>query len=348
MFNFIFNLIKNFHFQGISLLIAVLLSSQSLETNAQHSPVIGIKDTRFTLDGKPFEFFGVSFFNALYNPAFNESENDQLRWLQKFTNTGITVLRIWAEWNSTMGFVDAADSCILYNRDGSLKPLYLTRLKNLLRTTASLDMVVEIALFSAESKDIKLSDAAADKAVENITKALKPYRNIMFQIWNELDYRTLDYFKIIKTYDPARLVSNSPGGGGTLGNDRENAVLDYLSPHTSRHGRHWEEASEEIKGLITKFKKPVVDDEPARNGTRKFGGPKDGSYPFDHILHIYNIWKVGGHPIYHHDMFQTGKGSAAVPPSGIPDPDFSEYHKAVFEFIRLHKRYNEVEGSMVK
>ena len=129
-----------------------------------------------------------------------------------------------------MGLVDAADSCILYNRDGSLKPLYLSRLKSLLTATASQGMVVEMALFSAESKDIRLSDAAADKAVANITEALKPYRNIMFQIWNELDYRTLDYFKIIKTHDPARLVSNSPGGGGTLGNDKENSLLDYPSP----------------------------------------------------------------------------------------------------------------------
>jgi hypothetical protein len=344
MFNFIFDPLKNFHLRCTQLLITLFLSSQALQTNAQHSSVIAIKDTRFSLDEKPFEFFGISFFNALYNPAFNKSEADQLQWLQKFKNTGITVLRIWAEWNSSLGFVDVADSCILYNRDGSLKPLYLSRLKRLLEATASQNMVVEIALFSAESKDIKLSDASADKAVENITKALKPYRNITFQIWNELDYRTLDYYRIIKQHDPARLVSNSPGGGGTLGNDKENSVLDYLSPHTSRHGKHWEEAVEEIRGLMAKFKKPVVDDEPARNGTPKFGGPKDGSHPFDHILHIYNVSKVGGYSIYHHDMFQTGKGSPAVPPSGIPDPDFSEYHKAVFEFIKVHKKYSQPEA----
>ena len=345
MENFIFTLFKSLRLRITSFFIAVFLLSQSLQINAQNSPALGIKDTRFTLDGKPFEFFGISFFNALYNEAFNSTESDQLQWLQKFKNTGITVLRIWAEWNSSIGLFDTGDSCILYNRDGTLKPFYLSRLKNLLTATASLGMVVEIALFSAESKDVKLSDAAAEKAVENITKALKPYRNITFQVWNELDYRTLDYFKIIKQHDPVRLVSNSPGGGGTLGDDRENSVLDYLSPHTSRHGKHWEEAAEEIRSLMAKFKKPVVDDEPARNGTPKFGGPKDGSHPFDHILHIYNVSKVGGYSIYHHDMFQTGKGSPAVPPNGIPDPDFSPYHKTVFEFIKQHRRYN-VHGDL--
>ena len=320
--------------------MALLLFIRTETIHAQSSPVIGIKGTDFTLDGKPFSFIGVSFFNALYNDSFNVCEVEQVKWLRKFKSYGISVLRIWGEWNNTLGFVDAADSCILYNRDGSLKPLYLERLKTLLKNTAAENMVVEIALFASESQNKKLSDAAADNAVKNLTNALKPYRNILFQVWNELDYRTLDYFKIIKQHDPARLVSNSPGGGSTLGNDRENAILDYLSPHTSRHGRHWEKAGQEVRGLIEKFKKPVVDDEPARNGTAKFGGPTDGSNPFDQILHIYNIWKAGGHPIYHHDMFQTGKGSPAVPPSGIPDPEHNPYHKAVFEFLKLHARYD--------
>ena len=42
---------------------------------------------------------------------------------------------------------------------------------------------------------------------------------------------------------------------------------------------------------------------------------------------------------YHHDMFQTGYGTPAVPPSGIPDPEFSPYHKQVFEFLKLRERY---------
>jgi hypothetical protein len=323
-------------------LFGIILFHPFMQLLAQDSPVIGINGTHFTLDQEPFDFTGVSFFNALYNPTFNSSENTQLKWLEKFNSHGVTVIRIWAEWNNDLGFVDTCNSCTLYNKDGSLQKIYLDRLKALLSTTASLDMVIELALFSSESKNKKLSDKAADRAVKEITLALKPYRNIVFQIWNEYDYRTSDYFDIIKNQDAARLVSNSSGVGGIMGEDKENEMLDYLSPHTTRQGKHWEIAAEEIKGLIEKFDKPVVDNEPARAGTpesQKFGGPIRDTYPYDHILHIYNIWKVGGDVVYHHDMFQTGYEGDAIPPSGIPDPDFSPYHKNVYEFLKFKNRY---------
>jgi len=135
-------------------------------------------------------------------------------------------------------------------------------------------------------------------------------------------------------------VTNSPGYGGVLGKHQENAALDYLSPHTTRReDQQWEIAPKEIAYLMELFRKPVVDDEPARRGTPKFGGPKNPTSPFDHILRIYNVWKVGGYVIYHHDMFQLGYGSDSVPPSGIPDPDFSPYHKVVFDFLADKERY---------
>ena len=38
-------------------------------------------------------------------------------------------------------------------------------------------------------------------------------------------------------------------------------------------------------------------------------------------------------------MFQTGYGTPACPPSGVPDPEFSPYHRAVFEFLAQRERY---------
>jgi hypothetical protein len=83
----------------------------------------------------------------------------------------------------------------------------------------------------------------------------------------------------------------------------------------------------------------VVDDEPARNGTSRFGGPKDTTSPYDHILQIQRVWDIGGYITYHHDMFQTGYGTPAIAPSGIPDPEFNPYHRQVLEFIALRARY---------
>ncbi len=94
--------------------------------------------------------------------------------------------------------------------------------------------------------------------------------------------------------------------------------------------------------LLAKHRKPVVDDELARCGTPetvRFGGPKEKTHPVNHILQIYRIRQIGAYPTYHHDMFQTGYGTPAVPPSGIPDPEFSPYHRQVFEFLALQERY---------
>ena len=47
------------------------------------------------LDGKPFPYTGITFFNAIYNPAFNQDSATRIQWIQKFQRYGINVLRIW-------------------------------------------------------------------------------------------------------------------------------------------------------------------------------------------------------------------------------------------------------------
>jgi len=305
---------------------------------------LSIQGTRFLLDEKPFSYVGVSFFNAIYNPNFNASTEARKRWLQKFADHGITVLRVWCQWDSKRGFADTSPKSTLYHPDGSLREEHVQTLKEILRDADSLGICVEIALFSHESfsEGIHIANPADEKAVAAITREMMPYRNATFQIWNEhSDSRVLPIVRKIKSLDPKRLVTNSPGFSGVFGSDEENAALDYLTPHTTRQGkeRHWELAPKQIATLLKKFNKPVVDDEPARNGTSQFGGPKGATSPMDHIVQIIRVWDAGGYPTYHHDMFQTGYGTPSVPPSGIPDPEFSPYHKAVFEFLRSRDRY---------
>lgn len=303
-----------------------------------------VSGTRFQLDGKPFPYTGVSFFNAIYNSNFNASSEARVVWLKKFQSYGINMLRVWCQWDSTRGFVDTAPSNTMYHADGSLHAEHLRTLKSILSDADSSGLCVELVLFSHESWGEKRRiDAPADEqAVAALTRELLPFRNVAFQIWNEhSDTRVLPLLKVIKGIDPKRLVSNSPGFSNVLGNDEENTALDYLTPHTARQesGRHWEIAPQQLEGLLKKFQKPVVDDEPARNGTPKFGGPKVATSPFDHIVQIIAVWRLGAYPTYHHDMFQTGYGSPACPPSGVPDPEFSPYHQQVFEFLKLRERY---------
>ena len=321
------------------LILALLIMAYSFSNGKN---VITVEGTQFKLNGEHFEYPGISFFNAIYNPAFNKNSESRREYLRKFKDTGINVLRIWCQWDNARGFVDGGSGKTLYNTDGSLKTDFVATLNGIISDADEEEMVILLVLFSRESwnENLRLSDGASNRAVEEVTRKFMHFRNLVFQIWNEYDYRTIDYVKIIRQIDSARLVTNSPGYAGILGSKEENQALDFLSPHTTRDDhRHWEVAAKEIDYLITKYRKPVVDDEPARKGTPNFGGPKTIVYPDDHILHIYNVWKAGGYIVYHHDMFQTDYGSDAVPPDGIPLPGFSSYHDRVFEFLKNKNRY---------
>lgn len=317
------------------LALAVLLPAAGAE--------IGVRGTEFVLDGKPFPYTGMSFFNAIYNPAFNASSEARGQWLDKFGSYGINVLRVWAQWDNARGFVDACPECSLYRADGSLRAERVAVLKAMAADAERRGMVIELVLFSQESwrEKIRLSEAAAERAVRALTAELKPHRNVTLQVWNEFSWHTAALAKVIKIVDPQRLVTSSPGFAGVLaGGAEETALMDYLTPHTSRQGagKTWEIAPAEIRYLLKRYRKPVVDDEPGRNGTANFGDPKAPTLPLDHVLHMWGVWKAGGYVTYHHDMFQTA-GSAAVPANGIPDPEFSAYHRQVFEFLKQRARY---------
>jgi hypothetical protein len=323
------------------LMLAVLCGHAAPEVPlAKHE--LTISGTKFFLNGARFPYTGVSFFNAIYNTNFNVSSEARGRWLKKFQSYGINVLRVWCQWDNKRGFVDASPTSTMYQTDGSLRVEHLKTLKAILADADELGMCVELVLFAQESWRENLRVGQDEKAAVALTRELVPFRNVTFQIWNEHDdARVLPLVKLIKSIDARRLVTSSVGYAGVLGTDEENRAFDYLTPHTTRQGkgRHWEIAPREIESLLNKFQKPVVDDEPARNGTSQFGGPKEATSPFDHILQIKAVWALGAYTTYHHDMFQTGHGTPAIPPSGVPDPEFNPYHKQVFEFLKLRERY---------
>lgn len=324
------------------LIMLTALCFTSVILNGQGKHELKVVGTGFELNGRPFEYTGISFFNALFNKEFNQSSDKRKEYIRIYSDYGINVLRIWGQWDNTRRFIDSDKESTLYKPDGSLKPEFLQRLKDLLKDADEQGTVILLVMFARENinEGFRLSDEATEKAVKTLTTELVDYRNLAFQIWNEFDYQTIRYLKLIKEIDPERLVTNSPGWAGELGCIAENRNLDFLSPHTSRDdSKHWEIGYKEIEYLIRKYAKPVVDDEPARIGTPKFGGPETPTAYTDHIINIYNVWTVGGYVVYHHDMFQTGYGTPTVPPSGIPLPGFSHYHDKIFEFIKNKNRY---------
>ena len=306
---------------------------------------VTVSGTKILLDGKPYHYQGLSFFNALYNSAFNESDDAVARWLGLFKSWGITALRIWGDWRTQNGWIDEGPEASLwiypvmegrnrlYEPEGLINGEALERLERLLTLADERAMVIEIALFTHY---MVYPVRMRDDCVEKITLALKPWRNCIFQIWNEYDDHVLRHVDTIKALDPERLTTNSPGGASQLGHRRDNSALDLLTPHTFRRGSEgvfWQVAPAQIKALIETYHKPVIDDEPARTGIRDFGGTPDSRIE-QHIAHIDQTLANGGYHHYHHDMFQCGYGAPSTPPDGIPDPTFSAFHRPIFEHLR--------------
>jgi len=304
--------------------------------------VLEVDGTRLLLEGKPFYFQGLSFFNAIYNPTFNRSAEERLRWLGAYRDNGVNALRMWCQWDFSppRTFVDVAPHHTMYSAEGDIRDHHLRTLAEIIEAADSLGMVIEVTLFSHE-KQPNLPVAVQERAARSMARRLLPYRNLMLQIWNEDSTEVIRYYETIKGLDPERIVTNSPGFAGDLGDDAQNRLLDLLTPHSARLGveRFWELAPQQIASLLAQYDKPVIDDEPARTGTVQFGGIEGGTQPEQHVEQIRRVREAGGYHTYHHDMFQNGYGHPATPPSGLPDPDFSPFHRQVFDFLRHNNRW---------
>ncbi len=305
--------------------------------------VIGIDGTRLTLDGEPFPFTGLSFFNAIFNANFNRSPAERLRWLGAFRDNGVNALRIWCQWDfpPPRVFIDVTPENSIYTDDGELREQHVQMLTEIIAAADTLGMVIEVTLFSHE-KTPYLPVEVQERGAGLLSARLLPYRNVITQIWNEESAGWARIFRAVKAADPARLVTSAPGISNVLGDDEQNQTLDLLTPHTDRFKtgkKFWEVAPQQIADLIAQFQKPVIDDEPARDGPVQFGGIEGGTKPEWHIEAIRRVRELGGYPIYHHDMFQYGYDADITPPSGIPEPDFSPFHRAVFDYLRDTKEW---------
>ena len=302
--------------------------------------VLTANGTKLYLDDEPFFFQGLSCFNAIYNPTLNASVQARDQWLNTFKCNGISVLRVWCQWDFSppRTFVDVGPATTMYTENGEIVDAHFQRLEKLILAADALDMVIEVVAFSHEKipGEENLPVPLQEHAVRTLTRHLKPYRNLILQIWNEDSTNVVRHFEIIKAEDAERIVGNSPGFANNLGDDKQNHLMDVLMPHTVRRAseKFWEVAPQQIEQLLHTFGKPVIDDEPARCGIVQFGGIDGGTHPEQHIAQIGAVRKVGGYHTYHHDMFQRGYGSPTTSPSGLPDPAFSPFHRQVFDYLR--------------
>lgn len=313
--------------------------------------VLTVEGMKLYLDGKEFKLQGLSFFNALHNPDFNQSREIRLEWLKKYKSYGINMLRVWCQWDlkgNCAGFCDVSPEASMFTYRGEIRTEIFHRLKELLIDASSLDMVIEIVVFCHENYQLPDDTLfpleiipVQERSLEGLTRLLLPYRNIILQVWNECSFEILRYYSLIKCLDPERVVTNSPGYSSELGDEEQNTLMDILTPHTARSDTKdfWNVAAGQIKYLMDKFGKPVIDDEPARSGLTEHGGIPGGTKAWQHIEQIKLVRELGAYHLYHHDMFQNGYGHPNTPINGIPDPEL-ELHKDVFNFLRDHRQLN--------
>jgi len=210
---------------------------------------LGIKGTRFTLDGRPTFLVGVSYYGGLgASREFIEKDLDDLRARR------IHWIRVWATWAAHENDVSAVDS------QGKPREPYMAKLQWLVGQAGRRGIVVDVTLSrgnGAVSKDGLLPTHAAHLvAVETLARALEPYRNVYFDVGNERNIRDGRHVPLaecgalrdrIKQIDPGRLVTASHAGDLSredVGEYLRTARVDFLSPHRPRNGASpWQTAA---------------------------------------------------------------------------------------------------------
>ena len=146
--------------------------------------VLGIADTRFTLNGEPTFLLGISYYGGL--GASCQFVKQDLDDLQRY---GFNWLRVWATWGAFQEDVSAVDT------HGGARKLHLARLQRLVAECDRRKLVVDVTLtrgrVTTEIGDRgSLPDLAAhQQAVETLVKSLSSHRNWYLDLANERDVR---------------------------------------------------------------------------------------------------------------------------------------------------------------
>ncbi len=245
---------------------------------AQAATTLDIEGGAFRLNRKPTFLVGMSYYGALRAPEkFIEQDLDDLKRL------GFNWVRVWATWSAHDNDVSAVDAA------GKPREPYLAKLKWLVEQADRRGIVVDVTLSrgnGAVSKEPRLASLDAHlRAVETLAAALKPFRNVYFDVGNERnikDRRHVPFDEVkalrdrIKQLDPDRLVTASHAGELTRDDVEQylaKCQLDFLSPHRPRNARSPWQTAEKTRECLAWAKElgrvaPVHHQEPFR---RDFG-----------------------------------------------------------------------------
>jgi hypothetical protein len=205
----------------------------------------------------------VSLFDALGTVAPRDRDLDTL------ASWGVNTVRVWAHWHTA-----------IYQPDGTLSADGRARLLALARRLQERGLVFELVVLRpgqlpGQPFAVFASDAARRKAVEAVTEAMRPFRNVLFDLCNEHDHpdgpmshaAARELRDRVKALDSQRVVTISSteyhlvSAAGTLdhtgmrnlqeeaGGGRDSVHADIVAPHFPRT-ETWAAATGDRVGAI--------------------------------------------------------------------------------------------------
>jgi hypothetical protein len=263
-----------------------MLESAVAGRNASGGTVLGVRGTRFTLDGEPTFLLGMSYYGGLGAP-----EDFVRRDLDELKRHGFNWVRVWATWNAFDQDVSAV------NIEGGPREPFLGRLKWLVAECDRRGLAVDVTLTRGKGTNGGAIPnlQAHRRAVETLVGALKEHRNWYLDLANERDVRDARHVPgeelkalcdQVRMLDPERLVTASFGGHDLDEADLREAMrtigLDFIAPHRPRDAGSAGRTDARTRECLAMMKAmgrnaPVHYQEPFRRG---YGGWEPSSNDF--------------------------------------------------------------------
>ncbi len=234
---------------------------------------LGLRDARFTLNGRPVFLIGISYYGALGAPRqFIDRD------LADMEQAGINWIRVWATWSAHDNDVSAVDA------GGRQREPYFDNLEWLVKRCDRHGMVVDITLSRGDGATgpprLQLLDSHR-RAAKTLVTELKVYRNWYLDLANEHNVRDGRFVSMdelqqlrdaVKGVDPQRLVTASHAGDIPRDALREYLLkvrVDFVAPHRPREQKtpaETEAKSREVLGWMKQFDRvvPLLYQEPFR------------------------------------------------------------------------------------
>ena len=196
-------------------------------------PALTVDAKAFQLDGHPQFVVGVSLFDALGRAAPRNQDLDALK------SWGINLVRVWAHWHEPIYLPDGTLS-----EPGRTRLVQLAKRLRLARVRLRAGPAASRPTSRTAVADVHVGCGSRCKAVQVDHRALREYRNVVFDLYNKHDHRERsDSHRAaralrdkVKAIDPARLVTISSTEYHIVSAKGE--VTDAECPEPPRGGRH--------------------------------------------------------------------------------------------------------------